>query len=318
MASRADARPARRHRPRAGDGRRWSGVARQVHRAQGRRQSATETVATPVRRACCARRSFARRWRLCTHSDGPADVVRHAAVEPVQLAMVRDGPDADHRRLLVDHSRGRPRCSALDRPRWRRQASRSCVALMAANYGIRAAAPPAGVGDGVATLRSAPCRRRATGGRVRIAARLVAASRRTRGPAGPLPGRNGCHPDLSCRRSSGASSRNCRTGTDRRHRRRRSRRMRIPMITWRRPNRWNALTRAATRDRAGPAGILAVSRRAGRSSSRRARRPSSSPTCASPWTRQPADCRRADRRCSRRPSGSVRATRSSRRRLGAS
>ena len=41
------------------------------------------------------------RWRACTHSDGSADVVRHASAEPVQLAMVRDRPDADHRRLSV-------------------------------------------------------------------------------------------------------------------------------------------------------------------------------------------------------------------------
>ena len=134
-------------------------------------------------------------------------LVRHADVEPVQLAMVRDRPDANHRRVSVGHSGGRPRrwlpglpglpgCPGLQglhplpglpmardaQTRGRRRARADGGQLRRSRRG-----PPGGVVDCVAALRFhlAGAVRRV--GCIRVAVRLVATTRRTPDPPGPLP-----------------------------------------------------------------------------------------------------------------------------------
>ena len=98
VASRADARPARRHRARIADGgarARRPAVRRSAGDARSRRSGGA------VRNA--RRRVDGR--RLLPHPHGLSDVVRHPTAQSVQLALVRDRSDADRRRLS-DH---RPR-----------------------------------------------------------------------------------------------------------------------------------------------------------------------------------------------------------------
>ena len=70
------------------------------------------------------------RRRALPRADGPADVVWHAAAQPVRLALVRDRLDADRRHLPAGRARGRllVRSAAWNRRRRRRNAVDRAVA----------------------------------------------------------------------------------------------------------------------------------------------------------------------------------------------
>ena len=147
------------------------------------------------------------RRRAVAHPHGSADVVRHPPAQSVQLAVVRDRPDADHRHLPAGRAGGRPRPR---QPVARAGATKRGDRAHADGGQLRdpPRGPPAGARRGGATPRSDVAAAVRSIGRIRIASRLVAASRRLEA-ASWIPPRFRRSP----RRSSGASSRNCPTGT---------------------------------------------------------------------------------------------------------
>ena len=210
---------------------------------------------------------------------------------------------------LLDRARGRALVGSGSRSIARDGADESAavvLALMAANYGIRAVAHQQALSMASRRLRSRVAGAVRSIGRIRIAARLVAASRRT-GPAHAASSDTAAIPIFASPFEWRVIAQlpDAYECTDQRPRRATADADAHPESSGRRarPNRGRRC-RARHADRAGPAGILAVSRRAGRRRAVGRRRRSSSRTCASPMgPDEPAASGAPVRRCSRRPSG---------------